>query len=112
MCTSLCATVARDRLPDKRLAVRPPPWAVQPPIGAVLWRGRARCLLLWTAVVDAIIVVPSLTRGNLYVLLQYGEDSEYERKAYSGYIEVFWVLLVKDGESSPPASRNFQSGNA
>jgi glucosinolate gamma-glutamyl hydrolase len=43
----------------------------------------------------------------LYALLQCGEDSEYGRKAYDGYIEMFWALLVKDGESSPPVSGNF-----
>jgi hypothetical protein len=40
-------------------------------------------------VVEAIVVVPSPTRANLYALLQCGEDSEYRRKAYGGYIEVF-----------------------
>jgi hypothetical protein len=44
---------------------------------------------------------------DLYALLQCGEDSEYGRKAYDGYIEMFWALLVKDGESSPPVSGNF-----
>jgi glucosinolate gamma-glutamyl hydrolase len=48
----------------------------------------------------------------LYALLQYGEDSEYGRKAYNGYFEVFRMLLVKDGESSLPASGNFQSAVA
>jgi hypothetical protein len=33
-------------------------------------------------------------------------------KTYDGYIEVFWTLLVEDGESSPSTSRNFQSTNA
>jgi hypothetical protein len=66
-------------------------------------------LLLRAAVVEAIAVVPSLTRADLYVLLQCGEDSEYRRKAYDGYIEVFWE---EDGESSPPASGNFQYANA
>jgi glucosinolate gamma-glutamyl hydrolase len=60
-------------------------------------------------VVEAIVVVPSPTRAELYALLQCGEDSEYRRKAYGGYIEVFWE---EDGESSPPPSGNFQSANA
>jgi hypothetical protein len=49
---------------------------------------------------------------GLYALLQCGEDSEYGRKAYDGYFEVFRVLLVEDSESSPPASENFQSAAA
>jgi hypothetical protein len=66
-------------------------------------------------VVETIVVIPSLpslARADLYALLQCGEDSEYGRKAYGGYIEVFWALLAKDGESSPPASGNFQFANA
>jgi hypothetical protein len=65
------------------------------------------------AVVEAIVIFPSLAHADLYALLQCGEDSEYRRKAYSGgYIEVFWALLVEDGESSPLTSENFQSTNA
>jgi hypothetical protein len=63
-------------------------------------------------VVEAIVVVPSLARADLYALLQCGEDFEYGRKAYSGYIEVFWVLVVDVGEASPLASGDFQSVNA
>jgi hypothetical protein len=51
--------------------------------------------------VEAIIVVSSLARGNLYTLLQCGEDFESGRKAYDGYIEVFWAPLVEEDESSP-----------
>jgi hypothetical protein len=40
-------------------------------------------------VVEAIVVVPSPTRADLYILLQCGEDFEYGCKAYCGYIEVF-----------------------
>jgi hypothetical protein len=54
----------------------------------------------------------SLVHDGLYALLQCGEDSEYGRKAYDGYFEVFRVLLVEDSESSPPASENFQSAAA
>jgi hypothetical protein len=43
---------------------------------------------------------------------QCGEDFEYGRKAYDGYIKVFWALLAEDGESSPPTSGKFQSANA
>jgi hypothetical protein len=75
--------------------------------------GAARsCVTPVAAVIEAIIVVPSQTCADLYALLQCGEDSEYRCKAYSGYIEVFWPLLAEDGESSPPASENFQSTNA
>jgi hypothetical protein len=63
------------------------------------------------AVVEAIVVIPSLERANLYALLQCDEDFEYGCKTYGGYIEVLRTLLVKDGESSPPASGNFQSTN-
>jgi hypothetical protein len=66
------------------------------------------CALV-AAVVKGIIVVPSPAQADLYALLQCGEDSEYERKTYSVYIEVFRTLLVEDGESSPLASGNFQS---
>jgi hypothetical protein len=64
------------------------------------------------AVVEAISIVPSLTRADLYALLQCSEDSEYGRKEYGGYIEVLWTLLAEDGESSPPVNGNFQSANA
>jgi hypothetical protein len=63
-------------------------------------------------VVEAIVIVLSSARADLYALLQCDEDSEYGRKAYDVYIEVFQTLLVQDGESSPPASGNFQSTSA
>jgi glucosinolate gamma-glutamyl hydrolase len=66
------------------------------------------CTPLAAAVVEPIVVIPSAARTGLYKLLQCGEDSEYGRNAYGGYFEVFHVLLVEDGESSPPTSRNFQ----
>ncbi|RLN40062.1 putative glutamine amidotransferase-like protein C13C5.04 [Panicum miliaceum] len=34
-----------------------------------------------------------------YAVLQCGEDSEYVRKAYSGYFQVFRALLEEDGEA-------------
>jgi glucosinolate gamma-glutamyl hydrolase len=46
------------------------------------------------AMVEAIVVVSSPARANLCVLLQCGDDSEYGRKAYNGYIEVFLALLA------------------
>jgi glucosinolate gamma-glutamyl hydrolase len=64
------------------------------------------------AVVEAVIVIPSAAHAGLYALLQCGEDSEYARKAYDGYFEVFHALLAEDGESSPPTSGNFQSAAA
>jgi glucosinolate gamma-glutamyl hydrolase len=60
-----------------------------------------------TVAVEAIVVVLSPMHADLYALLQCGEDSEYGRKAYGSYIEVFCALLVEDGESSPSASGNF-----
>jgi hypothetical protein len=63
-------------------------------------------------VVEAIVVVPSPARVDLYAPLQCSEDSEYRRKAYDGYIKVFWALLAEDSESSPLASWDFQSSNA
>jgi hypothetical protein len=63
-------------------------------------------------VIEAIIDVPSPACADLYEMLQCGVDSEYGRKTYGGYIEMFWMLLVEDDESSPPASGNFQSVNA
>uniref|UniRef100_A0A0D9ZBR4 Glutamine amidotransferase domain-containing protein n=1 Tax=Oryza glumipatula TaxID=40148 RepID=A0A0D9ZBR4_9ORYZ len=36
--------------------------------------------------------------GGSYAVLQCGEDSEYVRKAYGGYFEVFRALLAEDGE--------------
>jgi hypothetical protein len=39
-------------------------------------------------VVEAIIVIPSLVRADLYALLPFSEDSEYGHKAYIDYIEV------------------------
>jgi hypothetical protein len=62
-------------------------------------------------VVEAIVVIPSPACADLYAL-QCGEDSEYGRKVYGGYIEMFWALLAEEGESSTSASRNFQSANA
>jgi hypothetical protein len=62
-------------------------------------------------VVKAIIIIPSPMCANLYALMQCGEDFEYGRKTYGGYIEVFWALVVEDGESSLPASGNVQSAN-
>jgi hypothetical protein len=59
------------------------------------------------AVVEAIIVVPSVTRTNLYNQLQCGEDSEYGRKAYNDYFEVFHVLRAEDDKSLRPTSKNF-----
>jgi glucosinolate gamma-glutamyl hydrolase len=55
------------------------------------------CTPAAVAVVKAIIIIPSPMRANLYALLQCGEDSEYGRKTYGGYIEVFWALVVEDG---------------
>jgi hypothetical protein len=89
--------VARDHLPDVEASGQTTSrshtvaWPCAPPV---------------TTVVDAIIV-PSSAHADLYTLLQCGEDSKYGRKAYGGYIEVFWSLLTEDGESSPPASGNF-----
>jgi hypothetical protein len=62
--------------------------------------------------VEVVIIVPSVAHAGLYALLQCGEDFEYGRKAYDGYFEVFHALLAEDGESSPPASGNFQSAAA
>jgi hypothetical protein len=62
------------------LAVRPPPRVVQPP---------TRVTLPAAAVVEAIVIVPSPVRADLYALLQCGDDSEYGHKTYSGYIKVF-----------------------
>jgi hypothetical protein len=102
--------VVRDRLPDSEAGRSDHhPRVVQPPPGAALRRGRACRLLLRTAVVDAIVVVPSSTHANLYALLQCGEEFEYGRKAYCGYNEVFWA---EDGEFSSQTSGNFKSDNA
>jgi hypothetical protein len=87
------------------MAIIPSPRVVQPPSGATL------CVPTTAAVVEAIVVIPSLEHANLYALLQCDEDFEYGRKTYGGYIEVLRTLLAKDGESSPPASGNFQSTN-
>jgi hypothetical protein len=56
-------------------------------------------------------VVEDIVAG-LYALLQCGEDSKYGHKVYDGSFEVFRTLLAEDGESSPPASQNFQSAAA
>jgi hypothetical protein len=109
LCTPLCATVARDRLPDAEADGQTATPGIQLPPGATLRRGCVRHLLMRTTVVEAIIVVPSLTRADLYALLQCGKDSEYGHKAYGGYIKMFWA---EDGESSPSTSGNFQSANA
>jgi hypothetical protein len=74
--------------------IKPPPQVVQPPIGATLR----------TVVVEAIVIIPSPTYADLYTLLQCGENSEYGRKAYGGYIKVFWA---ETDESSPLTSGNF-----
>jgi hypothetical protein len=55
-------------------------------------------------VVEAIVIIPSPTYADLYTLLQCGENSEYGRKAYGGYIEVFWA---ENDESSPLTSGYF-----
>jgi hypothetical protein len=39
--------------------------------------------------VVAIVIIPLPSHADLYALLQCGEDSEYGRKAYNGYIDVF-----------------------
>lgn len=49
------------------------------------------------AVINAVAVPPAARPGS-YALLQCGEDSEYVRKAYGGYFEVFRALLAEDGE--------------
>ncbi|CAN6298234.1 unnamed protein product [Urochloa humidicola] len=48
------------------------------------------------AVAAVATVVPP---AGSYAVLQCGEDSEYVRKAYSGYFQVFRSLLEEDGES-------------
>jgi hypothetical protein len=99
-CTLLCATVAKDRLPDAQVGSQTASKShatVQP------------CTSPTVAVVKAVVVVVlSSTRAGLYVLLQCVEDSEYGCKTYDRYFEVFHVLLAKDGESSPTVSENFQ----
>jgi hypothetical protein len=100
----------RDRLPDAESGGQ-----TATPGGPFASRSHAAarpCAPAAATVVKAIIVVPSPACDDLYALLQCDEDSEYERKTYGGYIEVFWVLLTEDGESSPSVSRNFQSANA
>jgi hypothetical protein len=116
--------VARDRLPNaeaggqtgptgrsdppppvQRLAVIPPSRAVRPPPGAMLRHDHAHHLLRWSRLSVA-------ARTSLDALLQCGEDSEYRRKAYDGYFEVWHVLLVEDGKSSPLTTRNFQCAAA
>jgi glucosinolate gamma-glutamyl hydrolase len=49
------------------------------------------------AVIDAPSSAAPPRRGS-YALLQCGEDSEYVRKAYGGYFNVFRALLEEDGE--------------
>ncbi|KAG8065470.1 hypothetical protein GUJ93_ZPchr0004g39595 [Zizania palustris] len=48
------------------------------------------------AAASAVEAVPA--KAGSYVVLQCGEDSEYVRKAYRGYFEVFRALLAEDGE--------------
>jgi hypothetical protein len=45
---------------------------------------------------------------DLSALLQFGDNSMYERKTYDDYFEVFRALLAADGESSLSANGNFQ----
>jgi hypothetical protein len=107
-CTPLCAMVAKDRLHDAEAGGQTATLG-----GPTASRSRATarpCAPLVAAVVEAI-VTPSLARADLYALLQCGEDSEYRRKVYGGYIEVSWAVVVVDGESSPSTSGNFQSAN-
>jgi hypothetical protein len=104
-CTTLCVTIAKDRLHDVEAGGQ-----TTAPGGPTTSRSHATtrsCAPSAAAVVEAIIVVPSLARADLYALLQCGEDSEYWCKAYGGYIEVFWMLVAEDDESSPSASGNF-----
>jgi hypothetical protein len=102
--------VARDRLPDAEAGGQ-----TATPGGPTAPRSHATmqlCVPLAAVVVKAIILVPLSTCADLYALLQCAEDFEYGRKAYGGYIEVFWALVAEDGESSLPATENFQSTNA
>ncbi|KAG8097799.1 hypothetical protein GUJ93_ZPchr0013g33799 [Zizania palustris] len=48
------------------------------------------------AAASAVEAVPA--KAGSYAVLQCGEDSEYVRKAYGGYFEVFRALLAEDGE--------------
>ncbi|KAF0927413.1 hypothetical protein E2562_032719 [Oryza meyeriana var. granulata] len=47
--------------------------------------------------VEAVAKAKASGEGS-YAVLQCGEDSEYVRKAYGGYFEVFKALLAEDGE--------------
>jgi hypothetical protein len=106
----MCATVARDHLHDieanGQTATPARSNRLQEP------RCGAAVRVVYCYVVEAIVIVILSVRADLYILLQCGEDSGYGRKTYGGYIEVFRTLLVEDGESSPPASGNFQSISA
>ena len=53
-------------------------------------------LLRTSAAPAAAAAAPS---AGSYAVLQCGEDSEYVRKAYSGYFQVFRALLEEDGEA-------------
>ena len=56
--------------------------------------------LLPSAAAAAAVVVPAApSAAGSYAVLQCGEDSEYVRKAYSGYFQVFRALLEEDGEA-------------
>ncbi|XP_006650418.1 gamma-glutamyl peptidase 5-like [Oryza brachyantha] len=50
------------------------------------------------AAVEAKAAATATGGGGSYAVLQCGEDSEYVRKAYGGYFEVFRALLAEDGE--------------
>jgi hypothetical protein len=85
--TPLCATVARDCLPNAEADDQ-----TATPGGPTASRSHATtrsCTPLAAAVVEVIVVLPSSTYVDLYALLQCDEDSEYEHKAYNGCIEVF-----------------------
>jgi hypothetical protein len=106
----MCAMVARDHLPEVEAGNHTA--TSGGPTGSRSHAAAWPCAPAAVAVVKAIIIIiPSPMRANLYALMQCGEDSEYGRKTYGGYIEVFWALVVEDGESSLPASGNIQSAN-
>jgi putative intracellular protease/amidase len=51
------------------------------------------------AVAAAAAAAPTAPSAGSYAVLQCGEDSEYVRKAYNGYFQVFRALLEEDGEA-------------
>lgn len=51
------------------------------------------------AAAAAAVPVAAAPAAGSYALLQCGEDSEYVRKAYNGYFQVFRALLEEDGET-------------